>query len=107
MIFAAIILADRRPGNADIIEISEEGPFVLRWWDQLDCDLGDNRQGSFAADQQILESVAGDVFDAFAASAQQAAIRQNAFEGHDVIAGDAVLEAAQATGVFHNIAAEG
>ena len=48
---------DRLAGNADIIEIGEKGTLVLRWRDQLDSNLGDDRQGSFTSDQKVLKSI--------------------------------------------------
>ena len=54
-----------------------------------------------------LQRIARHVLHAFVAGPQNFAIRQHDFEAHDVIARDAVFQAAQAAGIFRHVAADG
>src|SRR6185436_16209459 len=69
--------------------------------------FGDDAEGAFGADEQVLEGIAGDVFHAFVAEPHDFALGQDNFHAHDIIAGDAVFESAEAAGIFGDIAANG
>ena len=59
------------------------------------------------ADEQILHRIAGDVLHAFVAEPHDLAVGEHDLEAHHVVAGDAVLQAAQAAGVLRDVAADG
>lgn len=69
--------------------------------------MGDDAQRPLRADEQITQRVARHVLDAFVAGPKHLAVGQDDFQPHDVIAGDAVFQSAQAAGVFRHVAAEG
>ena len=69
--------------------------------------LGDDAERALRADEEALEVVAGDVLDRGAAEAHGAAVGEDGLEAEDVVAGDAVLHAAQAAGVGGQVAADG
>ena len=83
---------DRLARGADVPEIGEEGLLFLRRGYQADCDLGDDSQGSLAADEKIAERIAGHIFYAFSAGLKFCAVVKESIERHDVIPGDAILE---------------
>ena len=67
----------------------------------------DHAQGSLAADEQVLQGIPGDVFHALVACENDFSVGQHDFQAHDVVAGDAVFEPAQASGILSHIAADG
>jgi len=74
---------------------------------ELEENFGDDAERAFGADEQIAEGITGDVFAAFGAEPGEFAIRERDFEGEDVVARDAVFDAAQAAGVAGDVAADG
>ena len=79
----------------------------LRFRNQSQQNLGDDAQRSFRADEQIFERIAGDVLHAFVPGPEDFAVRQHHLHSHDVVAGNAVFEAAQPTGIFGDVSADG
>jgi len=74
---------------------------------QLEGRLGDDAEKSFGADEEPVEVEAGFVFVSSATEADDGAIGEDDFEAEDVIACDAVFEAARAAGVGDDVAANG
>ena len=97
----------RLRGLVHLREGGHHGALGRRLGDQLEQNLGDHAQRAFRADEQVLERIAGDVLDALVAGPEHFAVRQHHLQAHDVVAGDAVFEAAQAAGVFRHVAADG
>ena len=75
--------------------------------DDLEQDFGDDAEGAFGADEEVLHRIPRDVLHAGVAEVGDTSVGQHDFESHDVIAGDAVFEAAEAAGVFGDVAADG
>ena len=74
--------------------------------DQFQCGFGDDAEQSFGTDKQAVEVEAGLVFVRAAAEADDGAVGQDDFEAEDVIAGDAVFQAARAAGIGGDVAAD-
>lgn len=75
--------------------------------DEFQQHLRHHAERAFAPDKEVFQRVAGHVFHALVTGEEDFAIGQNHFEAHDVVAGDAVFQAAQAAGVFRHVAADG
>ena len=73
---------------------------------QPDGDLGDEAEGAFGPDQQRDEVVAGHALGGLAADPDELAGAGDDLEGEDVVAGDAVLDAAHPAGVRRDVAAD-
>jgi hypothetical protein len=73
---------------------------------QLQRDLGDRPQRPFGAGEEPAQVVAGDVLHRAAAGADRRPVRQHDLEREDVVAGDAVLQAARAPGVLRDVPAD-
>jgi hypothetical protein len=69
--------------------------------------LGDDAERALAADEEVAEVVAGDVLHALGAEPADGAVGEDDLEAHDVVAGDAVFQAAQTAGVLGDVAADG
>ena len=73
---------------------------------QFQRGFGDDAEQAFGADKEPVEIEAGLVFVRASAEADDGAVGQNDFEAEDVIAGDAVFQAARAAGVGGDVAAD-
>ena len=105
----ACLLDDRDGGDGalKILEGNHEADDLLRCRDDLQGELGDDAQGSFASDHQVQEAVAGACLGDCCAEAGDLAARKNDLHGQDVVAGGAVLHGAHAAGVGGDVAAHG
>ncbi len=74
---------------------------------EADGDLGDEGEGAFGAGEQSDEVVSGDAFCRLAADRGVLSRSGDDVEGEHVVPGDAVLDAAQSSGVGGNVAPEG
>ncbi len=90
----------------DRFEDAQHGAHALRIARQPNPDLGDDGQGSFAADEHAGQIEAGIVFGR-AAELDDRAIGQHHFDAQHVIDGDAVFERVRAAGVGGHVAADG
>ena len=75
--------------------------------DEPQQHLRDDAERAFRADEQIAQRIAGHVLHALVAGPADFAVGQDDFEAHDVIARDAVFQAAQAAGILRHVAADG
>ena len=95
----------RADGGVHRVE-ARRGSAERRKWNQFQRRLGDDAEQAFRADKQPVQIEAGLVFVRAPAEPDDAAAGQNDFEAEDVIAGDAVFEAARAAGVGGDVAAD-
>ena len=100
-------VGDRLRGLVHLGEGGDHGLLGGGLGDELQQDLGDDAERAFRADEQVAQRIAGDVLHALVAGPEHLAVGQHDFQAHDVIAGDAVFEAAQAAGVLGHVAADG
>lgn len=71
-----------------------------------DGDGGDDADGAFAADEELLEVVAGVVFAEFGEVVEDGAVGKDGFDAEDVAVQAAVAEEAEAPGVGGDVAAD-
>lgn len=96
---------DRFRGVIDGIENGEKRPNGFRLAGKLYGDFGNEGKCAFGANEKGSEIVAPRVA-VLAADSDDFAIRENEFEGGDVIAGDAVRKGVWAAGIFCDVAAD-
>ena len=90
-----------------VVEHGHHGLGGLRRGHEFEDGAADHAEGAFGTHEQAAEVVAGRALDGAGAAFHQLAGVVIEFEAHDVIFGDAVFQAAQAAGVFRNVAADG
>ena len=90
-----------------VLKVGKQGS--LGFWRRYEFKSGfrDNAQRSFGADQKIFQRIAGDIFDTFSTCADFRPVSEYSREGHNVVAGHTIFQAAQSSSVFSNIAAQG
>ena len=101
--------AQRRDGLAgpdERVEEPDDGVLGRAGRAQPHGDLGDETEGALGADEQRHEVVPGDALGGLAADADELARAGDDLEGEDVVAGDAVLDAAHPAGVRRDVAAD-
>ena len=96
----------RADGGVHRIEADGEVRAERRERNQFQRRLGDDAEQAFRADEQPVQIEAGLVFVRAAAESDDRAVGQHDFQAEDVIAGDAVFEAARAAGVGGDVAAD-
>ena len=107
MIFAAMI-AETVSAAASMLREGREQRFLRRRFrHELEQHFGDDAERAFGADEDVLHRIAGHVLHAFVAEPHDLAAGEHDFQAHHVIARDAVLQPAQAAGVFRDVAADG
>ena len=97
---------DGLAGPDERVEEADDGVLRRAGRAQPHGDLGDEAEGALGADEQRHEVVPGDALGGLAADADQLAGAGDDLEGEDVVAGDAVLDAAHAAGVRRDVAAD-
>ena len=107
MIFAAMIARHVSAAASMRVVHRQQRAARGRARHELEQHFGDDAQRAFAADEEVLHRIAGHVLHAFVAEPGDLAIGQHDRQAHDVVARDAVLQAAQAAGVLRHIAADG
>ncbi len=76
-------------------------------WDEAQQDFGDDAEEPFGADEDVFHGKSSDIFDATGAEAGDGSVHEYDFDGHDIVACDSVLEAAESAGIFAYVAADG
>ena len=99
-------LGDRLAGRADVPEIGQKRPLVLRRIDQPDRDLGDDPQGPLAAHQEIPQGVPGHILDALVSGDKFRTVVEQTGKRHHIVPGDPVFETPQTARILRHIAAE-
>ena len=99
-------LADGTGRGAGGIESAGQARPRRRQGQQLERGLGDDAEHPLGADEQAVQIEAGLVLVRASAEADERAVSQRDFEAEHVVAGDAIFEAARATGVGGDVAAE-
>lgn len=88
------------------VEVGDARSRDRRHGQQRHRDLGDHREGALGAGEQPGEVIARDVLPQSAAGADHLAGGQHRLEAQDVVARDAILEAAQPTRAHGDIPAD-
>ena len=94
-------------GLLHVIEHGHQGLGGLRRGRQLAHGLGDDAQGAFGLQHHAGQVVTGDAFDGAGTALDQLAGGVKEFQAHQVVLGDAVLQATQTTGVFGDVTGQG